>query len=52
MNECPCCASKLLRHVSHGKIYWFCPHCHEKMPDFSTIHVLNPTVPALAQASR
>ncbi|MEO1208977.1 MAG: hypothetical protein AAFX78_05475 [Cyanobacteria bacterium J06638_20] len=35
MNICPCCSETLLRHVRHNKVYWFCPHCHQEMPNFS-----------------
>ncbi|PSB10811.1 hypothetical protein C7B61_05115 [filamentous cyanobacterium CCP1] len=34
MNQCPCCSAKLLRHVSRGRIYWFCPNCRQEMPLF------------------
>ncbi len=29
---CPCCGSPLLRHVSLYGVYWYCSHCHQKMP--------------------
>lgn len=29
---CPCCSNKLLRHVRHGYIYWFCHNCWVEMP--------------------
>ncbi|MEO1145260.1 MAG: hypothetical protein AAFY26_06650 [Cyanobacteria bacterium J06638_22] len=35
MNSCPCCSEPLLRHVRHSNVYWFCPHCHQEMPNFS-----------------
>ncbi|MDY7021869.1 MAG: hypothetical protein SWJ54_11000 [Cyanobacteriota bacterium] len=34
MNNCPCCSSTLLRHIRHSQVYWYCPHCHEEMPNF------------------
>ncbi len=32
MNLCPCCSDRLLRHVRHNSIYWFCSRCHQEMP--------------------
>jgi len=29
---CPCCDSSLLRHIRHGKVYWFCTHCWQEVP--------------------
>ncbi|MGG6265188.1 hypothetical protein ACQ4M3_07020 [Leptolyngbya sp. AN03gr2] len=37
MPECPCCSEKLLRHVRHGKVYWFCTHCWQEMPNLEAI---------------
>lgn len=34
---CPCCSEKLLRHVRQGKVYWFCTHCWQEMPDLATV---------------
>lgn len=39
MNECPCCAHQLLRHVRHDHAYWFCPHCWQEMPNLSLASV-------------
>ncbi|NJR65275.1 MAG: hypothetical protein HC772_08075 [Leptolyngbyaceae cyanobacterium CRU_2_3] len=36
LNTCPCCSEPLLRHARHGSIYWFCPHCHQEMPNLSS----------------
>lgn len=37
-NPCPCCSEPLLRHARRGGVYWFCPHCHQEMPNlFSTL---------------
>jgi ribosomal protein L37AE/L43A len=33
MSTCPCCSTTVLRHVRHGTIYWFCPHCWQEVPD-------------------
>ncbi len=33
MQNCPCCSHTLLRHINHSNIYWYCPHCHQEMPD-------------------
>ncbi|MGL5058371.1 MAG: hypothetical protein ACRC62_00215 [Microcoleus sp.] len=35
MNSCPCCSSQLLRHARHNRIYWFCSHCWQEMPDLA-----------------
>lgn len=35
MNTCPCCSSQLLRHARHNRVYWFCPHCWQEMPNLS-----------------
>jgi phage FluMu protein Com len=32
MNDCLCCSDQLLRHISHNRIYWFCPRCRQEMP--------------------
>lgn len=32
MNTCVCCSGKLLCHIRHNSIYWFCSHCREEMP--------------------
>lgn len=29
---CPCCSYPLLRHIGLHEIYWYCSHCHQKMP--------------------
>ncbi|EAZ92798.1 hypothetical protein CY0110_21917 [Crocosphaera chwakensis CCY0110] len=29
---CPCCSYNLLRHISLEGVYWYCSHCHQKMP--------------------
>jgi ribosomal protein L37AE/L43A len=34
---CSCCSNTLLRHIRSGKIYWFCSHCHQEMPDYTTL---------------
>ncbi len=36
MAECPCCAEKLLRHIRHGGVYWFCTRCWQEMPDLAS----------------
>jgi ribosomal protein L37AE/L43A len=43
-NPCPCCSEPLLRHARRGGVYWFCPHCHQEMPNLSS------TLTALAAA--
>ena len=32
MNECICCRDRLLRQISHRRMYWFCPTCNQEMP--------------------
>jgi hypothetical protein len=32
MNTCVCCSGKLLCHIRHNSIYWFCLRCREEMP--------------------
>ncbi len=34
---CPCCSQALLRHISFKRIYWFCSHCHQEMPDLEGV---------------
>ncbi|MBO0349911.1 hypothetical protein J0895_12460 [Phormidium pseudopriestleyi FRX01] len=36
MSSCPCCSYPLLRHIRHSQVDWFCQHCWQFMPDFST----------------
>ena len=40
MHSCPCCSTTLLRHARYNKIYWYCPHCREEMPDIESM-ILN-----------
>ncbi|PSB17886.1 hypothetical protein C7B61_07670 [filamentous cyanobacterium CCP1] len=37
LNECPCCSEPLLRHARNGKVYWFCLHCRQEMPNLMTV---------------
>ena len=37
MNECICCSNKLIRHLESKRIFWFCPSCHQEMPNISFI---------------
>lgn len=37
MHTCLCCSTKLLRHASSNRIYWYCPHCREEMPDLESM---------------
>ncbi|MGB7413168.1 MAG: hypothetical protein WA902_03085 [Thermosynechococcaceae cyanobacterium] len=41
MNSCPICSNNLLRHIGHGDIYWFCPHCWQALPNLESM-VSNP----------
>ena len=36
-NKCPCCSSSLLRHWQHNKMYWFCNHCRQEMPNLEAL---------------
>ncbi|MDJ0734239.1 MAG: hypothetical protein QNJ47_09210 [Nostocaceae cyanobacterium] len=40
-NSCPCCDSSLLRHVRHGKIYWFCQSCWQEVPLLTVSNLSN-----------
>ncbi len=33
---CLYCSQPLLRHASFKRIYWFCSHCHQEMPDLES----------------
>ncbi|MGB7413917.1 MAG: hypothetical protein WA902_06890 [Thermosynechococcaceae cyanobacterium] len=37
MNNCPICSNDLLRHIGHGDIYWFCPHCWQEIPNLESL---------------
>jgi len=37
MSICPYCSYSLLRHVRQGKIYWFCSHCWQEVPNFEAL---------------
>ncbi|MBE9044269.1 hypothetical protein IQ255_07620 [Pleurocapsales cyanobacterium LEGE 10410] len=37
MNSCICCHSRLLKHLNHHRAYWFCPTCHQEMPNINTL---------------
>ena len=37
MNECICCHNRMLRHLNHRRMYWFCPTCHQEMPNIDEI---------------
>ncbi|HBL14973.1 MAG TPA: hypothetical protein DD379_26980 [Cyanobacteria bacterium UBA11162] len=39
MNSCPCCSSRLLRHIRHHSIYWYCPRCRQEMPVLDVVSV-------------
>ena len=32
-NTCCCCQGNLLRHLNRDRLYWFCPHCRQEMPN-------------------
>ena len=35
----PFAPMKLLRHIGHGKICWFCPHCWQDFPNLDEVLV-------------
>ena len=35
MNNCPCCADILLKHIRRTEVYWFCRTCWQEMPVLS-----------------
>ncbi|HIK39533.1 MULTISPECIES: hypothetical protein [Thermoleptolyngbya] len=37
MNLCPCCSEPLLRHARHNRVYWFCTHCWQEMPNLADV---------------
>ncbi|NET10318.1 MAG: hypothetical protein F6K16_37590 [Symploca sp. SIO2B6] len=47
MNICPCCSERLLRHSRQNKVYWFCIHCHQEMPNLSSTIKINQVYPKL-----
>lgn len=34
MTTCPCCSDKMLQHIRHSQIYWFCRSCWQEMPSW------------------
>ena len=38
IDNCPVYSSQILQHINHHKIYWYCLHVYENVPDFT--HVL------------
>lgn len=50
MNDCPCCSSSMLRHIEHNRVYWYCPSCHQEMPNFSLEMVNRQLNPSARQA--
>ncbi|MBD2181119.1 MULTISPECIES: hypothetical protein [Oscillatoriophycideae] len=37
MTKCLCCSNQLLRHIRHSRVYWFCSHCWQEMPDLTEV---------------
>jgi len=33
VNNCPCCSTSMLLHLSSRRSYWLCPHCRLEMPN-------------------
>ena len=42
MNECICCRDRLIRHIAHRRMYWFCPSCYQEMPNLNEIKTYSP----------
>jgi ribosomal protein L37AE/L43A len=40
MNNCPICSGKALRHIKNGRVYWYCHHCYQEVPDFAQLIAL------------
>lgn len=34
---CPICSDILLRHLYRGRVLWFCPRCHQEMPNLNIV---------------
>ncbi len=32
-STCPCCSHTLIRHIRSQRVYWFCRHCYQEMPN-------------------
>lgn len=47
MKECICCRDRLVKHLSHSRMYWFCPSCRQEM-----IFNQEPTVYSLTKFSK
>jgi hypothetical protein len=39
MNKCLCCNDRLIKHLDRIKMYWFCPSCHQEMPNLDLIKI-------------
>ncbi|HEY9848358.1 MAG TPA: hypothetical protein V6D28_02780 [Leptolyngbyaceae cyanobacterium] len=37
MSKCICCSNELVRHIRHSRVYWFCSHCWQEMPDLAEV---------------
>ena len=40
MNNCPGCATRMLRHIRDNKISWYCSYCHQEMPKIISVKTL------------
>ncbi|MCL1472122.1 hypothetical protein [Argonema antarcticum] len=48
MTKCLCCSNQLLRHIRHSRVYWFCSHCWQEMPDLTeVVTARQPYVPTI-----
>ncbi|MBD2580659.1 hypothetical protein [Oscillatoria sp. FACHB-1406] len=37
MNNCPFCSGQMLRHISNRRIFWYCPSCHQEVPNLQSL---------------
>ncbi|MGF1487040.1 MAG: hypothetical protein ACFBSE_08005 [Prochloraceae cyanobacterium] len=38
MSKCSICGDVICRQINHKGIYWYCPSCHQEVPNFSLIN--------------
>ena len=37
MNECICCRDRLIKYLNNHRTFWYCPSCHQEMPNVDEI---------------
>lgn len=35
-STCPCCSTTLIRRIRSQRVYWFCRHCYQEMPNLNS----------------